>query len=478
MSAESCWLDLYQQVPLLLPRFREIEGVLSAFNTNIDAVVKVRGDRIAEVARDLGMDPGEITAEGPRRIETPRDLVRGLVRCFAGGIAEEWIVQREEVSRWAGDAFGEGRLQMGGQAGIVANALAFLGVQRVLVHCAALPEVQASLLLDLPGLLAPDAEGRLRPARTVVRDDPPMVHRILEFDSGDVLPLPGNRIVCPKSNRFIATFDPFNLEMRLDPRLAEAAAAIPLELVFLSGYHLLQDPLPGGRPAREAIAASIRVFEEVRRVRPGVLVHLEAASTQDRRVREQVLAEVVPRVDSLGLNERELIDLLEVCDPALAARCDADPHGATLFEGLRALHRHAGVPRIQLHFFGCYATLQARSFRCSPEANRLGMLAAAALAAGKAATGSLEHPEALDYVRGRGPSDVGIREMASLAGALGLEGIPAREFLESGIQRGDEFDVVAVPTVLVERPVSLVGMGDTISSISLVGALAAGKTVR
>lgn len=469
------WRELYGQVPALLPRIREVRGVLSAFNTNIDAVVKVRGDRIAAIARDLGLDPAALRAEGPRRIEEPGDLVRGLVRCFTGGIAEEWIVQGEEVSRWAGEAFGEGRLQMGGQAGIVANALAYLGVEQVLVHCASLPAIQAGLFQDLPGLLAPRADGILAPARNVVRDDPPMVHRILEFDRGDVLPLPDGPRTCPKSNRFIATFDPWNLQMRLDPHLVSAAAAIPLELAFLSGYHLIQDPLPDGRPAREAIEASLRVLEAIRRPRPDLLVHLEAASTQDRQVRRLVLEEVVPQVHSLGLNERELIDLLEVLDLDLARRCEGDPHGGTLWEGLRTLQQRTQVPRVQLHFFGCYVTVQNRSFPWSPEATRLGMIVAAAMAGGKAACGALETPEARTWAQGRDPGEVGLQEMASLARALGLSGAAATTFLETGIHRSPDRDVVAIPTVLVERPVSLVGMGDTISSLSLVGALAARK---
>ena len=42
--------------------------------------------------------------------------------------------------------------------------------------------------------------------------------------------------------------------------------------------------------------------------------------------------------------------------------------------------------------------------------------------------------------------------------------------METGIFNTPEFDLIAVPTILIEKPVTLVGMGDTISSISLVGA--------
>jgi len=48
--------------------------------------------------------------------------------------------------------------------------------------------------------------------------------------------------------------------------------------------------------------------------------------------------------------------------------------------------------------------------------------------------------------------------------------IEDENFYEEGISQYAGFDIVAVPTILVEKPITLVGMGDTISSISLVGA--------
>ena len=42
--------------------------------------------------------------------------------------------------------------------------------------------------------------------------------------------------------------------------------------------------------------------------------------------------------------------------------------------------------------------------------------------------------------------------------------------LKTGIADYAECEVIAVPTILVDNPVTLVGMGDTISSISLIGS--------
>ena len=41
---------------------------------------------------------------------------------------------------------------------------------------------------------------------------------------------------------------------------------------------------------------------------------------------------------------------------------------------------------------------------------------------------------------------------------------------EDGIIDFRGYDLIAIPTILVPKPVTLVGMGDTISSISLVSS--------
>ena len=64
--------------------------------------------------------------------------------------------------------------------------------------------------------------------------------------------------------------------------------------------------------------------------------------------------------------------------------------------------------------------------------------------------------------------DLGLQELGRVADYIGDEQIRF-----TGIGEYAGYDVIAVPTILVEKPVTLVGMGDTISSVSLVGALKA-----
>lgn len=121
------------------------------------------------------------------------------------------------------------------------------------------------------------------------------------------------------------------------------------------------------------------------------------------------------------------------------------------------------MARIQLHMFGLYITLQDKNFRITPEANLRGMMTAATIAAAKAGTGSIDN---LLWAQGREVSDVGLIEADGLSWATGQN-----DLAQTGIGRFRNWDLIVAPTILIEKPLTLVGMGDTISSLSLVGAL-------
>lgn len=136
-----------------------------------------------------------------------------------------------------------------------------------------------------------------------------------------------------------------------------------------------------------------------------------------------------------------------------------------MFKALLKIKHHIGAPRIQLHMFGLYITLADKGFRISPEANLRGMMLAATVAAGKAGTGNINKAENLLWACGREVSDVGLHELTDLADFIGNE-----KLVETGIGSYDGFDVIALPTIIIEKPLTLVGMGDTISSLSLLAA--------
>jgi len=457
------WAGHYAGVAETLDNMSSVKAVATAFNTNIDAVIKINGQRLAELIKEQGISRDELNRIDHYSLSEPVDVIKGVFRCFSRGIAEEWLANRR-VYDWMVANIGYDRLQMGGQGGIVANVLAVCGVKKVVNHCASLPEQQAKLFLDLDNLLAVDERGQLGKAREINRrNDTPLIHWIIEFDKNDVLVLGEHEVVCPKSNRFIATYDPLNSHLAVDDNFVKALEQDVPEAVVLSGYHALTAEQDGVALVKK----SLPVIENWQK--NGALVHLEVASTQDAAVRRAIVEYVASRADSIGLNERETIEVLQVIDEAhLAKICDEDCSAENILQAVLTIKQKVGCRRVQLHMFGLYLTLQDKDFSVTPKQNRNGMCLAATVAAGKAGTGHLNHRENLMWAKGHQVCDCGLSCLRKIAEVLGDE-----NFVKTGIGSYQGFDVIAVPTILVEKPVTLVGMGDTISSVSLIGALKA-----
>lgn len=454
------WKEKYQIVPKQIEKIKQIKSAATGFNTNIDAVLKISGKRLAELVKAHGLSLKALQNIKHKKILTPEDVLKGVFKCFTNGIAEEWITEEKEVYAWLNETLGYDKLQMGGQGGIVGNALAAVGIQKVFVHTNSLPALQAEQFLDLKNLVSFDENGHLKKACKINRkSDIPLIHWIIEFNRGDILELENQKFRCPKANRFIATYDPLNLKLQTNASFMEYMQKKGAEYVILSGFHALTANNNG-------IALIKNIVPEIKRWRqnaPKSIFHLEIASTQDLSIRRAIIKYIVPFMDSMGINERETIDLLEILNEAdLAAYCARQPTAKNLFQALVKLKEKLGIPRIQLHMFGLYMVLQDRNFKITPKQNLNGMISAATIAATKAGTGNIEN---LLWAHGREVSDVGLIELADLSTSLSQSGL-----LTSGIGHFNTWDLVVCPTILIEQPLTLVGMGDTISSLSLVAA--------
>lgn len=456
------WRQAYAEVPAQLKRMQKVGRAVTAFNTNIDAVLKISGKQLSELANQVGLKASDLQ-EKNTEIASPRDVVRGIVKCFTQGIAEEWLCEQKAVYEWMRDNLGFDRLQMGGQAGIVANVLAVLGVGEVCAHTNSHPKMQAECFLNAENLLAVDKSGAARKAYDIdCTDDAPLIHWIIEFDAGDTFKLDGQIYTCPKANRFIATYDMANMELKINDGFVKYLQNVGFDYMILSGYHNLK-AMRGGL---ERIEATIPLIEQLKKQNPRGIVHLELASTQDKAVRLQILQQLAPRVHSVGLNEREALDALEVLDAQMFARISAQKLTApVLFEVLRFLKEKLQTPRIQLHFFGMYLTLQDQNFAVTPAQNKRGMMLAATVAASKAGLGHIENRANLLWANGQNIGKAAEENLQSLADYLHNPDLAV-----SGLAVFDGMDLIAVPTIIVAKPKTLVGMGDTISSVSLVGA--------
>lgn len=456
------WLKNFETVPDSLKNVKNIKTAATAFNTNVDAVIKFSGEKLLKLINEYKLSLNDLSNIKEAKLKEPEDAIKGIFKCFSRGIAEEWLTEDTKVYDWLVENIGYDRLQMGGQGGIVANILGVTGIQKVYAHTNSLPKLQAEQFLKLDNIISFDKNGKEKPAHNVDRNtDIPLIHWIIEFDKGDSFELEGKKIVCPKSNRFIATYDPLNFNLVKDEAFIKELEKTPIEFIVLSGFHALSEDKNGLALIKE----SLPLIKDWSKFNKEGVLHLEIASTQDVSVRKSIVNDVAPIANSIGVNEREVIDVLEVIgQEKLAEKCDKDTHSVNLFEGVLAIKKHIKCPRVQLHMFGLYLTVQDKDFKISPKANLKGMELAATIAASKAGTGHVNTKENLLWAYGREVSDVGLEELKSLAEYIGDE-----KLLETGIGSYKGLDVIAIPTILIEKPITLVGMGDTISSVSLIG---------
>lgn len=467
------WKDHYTSSPEQLKKMADVKGLISAFNANIDAVIKISGKQIEKIVTDFNLDTGSLLNDGETSIKSIEDSIRGLIKCFKSGIAEEWLIEDKKVFDWLNKNIGYDKLQMGGQGGIVANVMATCGVQDVYVHTASSPVEQSKLFRDLPNLKNVGHDGTLRKAFDVDRpEDVPLIHWIIEFDIEDTLTLGNHTFTCPKSNRFIATYDPLNFKLAIDESFnrAMSSPSTNFDYIILSGYQMLKEELNNGGSGTNRIDVSLEAVNVWRKNNPGSILHFEIASTQDKVIRKYLVDHLAPKSDSVGINERELIDILEVIgEEDLAEKCDKVTSSGSLFEGLLKVFKYLSCSRIQLHMFGLYITLQKKGFRVTPLQNRKGMQLAANIAAAKAGTGAIDSHDILLWSMDKDVSDIGLNELKELS--LKVEELfGANDLLTTGIFENNEIEIIAVPTIIIDKPITLVGMGDTISSISLVGA--------
>ena len=119
--------------------------------------------------------------------------------------------------------------------------------------------------------------------------------------------------------------------------------------------------------------------------------------------------------------------------------------------------------RIQLHMFGLYLTIQDKNFKHSATNNIDGMITASVVSSSKAYNGEISKYEHLTLASDMLVSDTGLSELQLLSTKLNKP-----ELLTTGLCCYDDFIITAIPTILVDKPKTLVGMGDTISSISLL----------
>lgn len=292
-------------------------NILCGYNVNIDSVYRISGAEISELLRTFERDEIlEKIKNPPGKILSESDFAAGLAYCMKNGCGAEWLVFEQGVFEFLKDRYFEKSLvRMGGNAGIMANALSELGASRVVPNVAVPSKTQLSLFSE-KAVYFPDAplqkEGDQRAesgnsiSASLNNQDP--IHFVFDFSEGETFSLYGTEVRVPRENRFIATCDHLNFRLFTSPAFESYAMkhAGEMDGALISGFHLLLDTYPDGSTYKEVIENSFSRLREWKAKNEKLRVHVEFGHFASREIANSVFLKSAEISDSIGMNEDEL----------------------------------------------------------------------------------------------------------------------------------------------------------------------------
>ena len=449
----------------LLDEARKL-SMFTAYNTNVDAIVYLRGETVERLIDEFGAETvRKRMEEFPRQIEEPIDFVARLVHALKTGKPMAVPLVNEELQTWFDSHFKYDVERIGGQAGIIANLLANLDFRKVIVYTPHLAKRQAEMFVDRPNLFYPVVDsGRLvlkHPREAYREGDPIKINRIFEFRAGTTFKLGNETITVPYSGRFIvsARFESIRIytEEKLKPFLPELG--LQVDGAILSGYQGIRLRYSDGKDANHYLREAKKDILLLKREND-VKVHLEFASIQSRELRKKVIYNLFPLVDSVGMDEAEIAYVLSALGYSkLAERIFTYNRIEDTVLGGKILIDEMNLEVLQIHTIYYLMYITHADNPLNEDELRGSLELATTLAAARASLGEVRSPE--DF-------KVGLSVPYNERG----EYVKLRFEEAKRRLRTREYKVVIIPTRLVKNPVSTVGLGDTISTGAFTSYLA------
>jgi len=415
-------------------------NIICAYPVNVDAVCNIRGEEMSALI------PSHMKIKLKESIGSREDLLSSLLFCMQQGSGAEILIESQATARQIEESF-SWQFRLGGNAGIMANVLAYLGAQPVL-NAPALGARLAGMLhtrvrVPVSGMLMEPggAAGELEVDQERDQDaETEMEHFVFQFKKGDEVAIRQSRITAPSDNRFIATYDPVNMRLVSSKHFDSYCLEYIQDFdgALLSGFHLA--PF---KEYQEIFRQKIAQIKSWKGKNPQIFIHVEMGSFQSPQIMRSLLLLLakIP-VDSLGLNEDELATAEGLSPGSLSARWQETMQTA------QRLRESLGLFRVAVHTRDYILSAMLKGKITTKEelsALQQGTDAAAALAA----TGSVARlsPEEIN------PLGLEAKEEFCCNGATA---VGRGAFLQTG-----EEIVSLMPSLLAKKPKITVGLGDT-----------------
>jgi ADP-dependent phosphofructokinase/glucokinase len=477
--------DAFYNVKDALPY---LEGIFVAYNSNIDAIKHLTDKDLSKL---IGLfNEAEIQARVetyPREINEPLDFVARLIISMREGKAAEIPAYTPAIHEWLKENLGFDYARMGGQAGIISNLLASLGVNKVVAYIPWLSKEQAEYFVASDNLMHPKVEGEKVVLKTPQEAFKPgiesKVNWIFEYSKDLEITYGGNKFKVPRDNRLIISSRPKWLRLDMDREIYEHLdSLLPIDGAMLSGYQMIKEQYEDGSTYKDYVSHSVKAIEKLKALNPELRIHVELTSIQNRVIRKAILTEIVAKhVHSLGLDTVEVANALNVLghEELSYSVIKKEENGITsLYHGAVQLLKDLSLERVHVHSLGFYICILAKGHPLTLKEQRDALLFSSTLAGAKALKGNIETLEDAEAGLEVPVSSKGLEDLDNFKLYCTGKKLCTPEEFEYGYLYGPDHDAVLIPSKVVDKPKATVGIGDAISAGAFIAMLATMKKQR
>ena len=461
----------------------DITGIFVAYNSNVDAIKHVTEKDIHKLISIVGVKAVQQRIAGyPREVQDPVDLLARLVIAMRDGKAAEVPTYTTDIHQWLMDNLVFDKARMGGQAGIISNLLANLGIKNVITYVPWLSREQAEYFVDSPNLKYPVIEDgvlKLRhPSKAYDPDQRPKVNWILEFSKGTKVEYYEDSFEVPRDNRLIISSRPSWLRIDMSEQLYDQIPHMNgvIDGAILAGYQMIKEKYEDGTTYRHYVKKAVQVIKRLKEGNPDMRIHVEFTSIQNKVIRKTILKDIVYKhVSSLGLDTVEVANALNVLgheELAYAVISKGENSISALYEGAVKLLCELKLERVHIHCLGFYICVACRDFPLSVEEHRDALMFSSTLAAAQALHGGIGSLREGEIGLSVPISRQGHHDLDQLEKYLVRRDVCTGTEFEDGCVCALTHDLIVIPSKVVPDPVATVGIGDTISAGAFVAILA------
>jgi len=299
-------------------------------------------------------------------------------------------------------------------------------------------------------------------AGNVTADHDDDMHLILEYDKDEQWGV----YKAPRANRLIVHSDYSNLMLEsLSDFILEAVIFQP-NLVVIGGLQMM-DNFPFDTKIRSAKIQELKNFLML--LPKSTLVHFEMASLVEELFVKEIINELFPHVDSLGMNEQELANLAGIMSGKnVTTVSDANPRVASALDDMRTLifslaeiqKGYRKISRLHIHTLAYQAiiVLENSMWRHTPSA-----VAKASLTASRYVCGShVIDPQKMRLI---------LDQSFSASVAAGSERVMVDEDDPVSCWNEKEYNFCVAPNLVCTKILQTGGAGDNISAVGIASQI-------